>query len=119
MCVVAPSHPPDVNGVYVAPPPSPISPPTHPPTHTHPPLPALPTARTNVGPWGIGDSIDGKGEAGTLADAVSPAGNPKIIYTGGRNNGASSGLLKSVDGGNHWVVKSKGMFDTRIVSLGM
>ena len=74
---------------------------------------------TKVGPWGIGDDIEGKGEAGTLADAVSPSGNPKVIYTGGRNNGASSGLLKSVDGGDHWVMKSNGLFDTRIVSLGI
>ena len=54
-----------------------------------------------------------------MADAVSPAGNPKVIYTGGRNNGASSGVLKSVDGGNTWVIKSNGIFDTRIVSLGI
>lgn len=74
---------------------------------------------TKVGPWGIGDDFQGKGEAGTLADAVSPAGNPKVIYTGGRNNGASSGLLKSIDGGDHWVMKSNGIFDTRIVALGI
>ena len=74
---------------------------------------------TTIGPWGIGDSIDGQGEAGTLADAVSPAGNPKVIYAGGRNNGASSGIMKSVDGGLHWVMASNGIFDTRIVSLGI
>ena len=74
---------------------------------------------TKVGPWGIGDDVEGKGEAGTLADAASPAGNPKIIYSGGRNNGASSGLLKSVDGGDHWVMKSNGLFDTRIVAVGI
>jgi len=74
---------------------------------------------TAIGPWGIGDDIDGKGEAGTLADAVSPWGNPRIIYSGGRNNGASSGVLKSVDGGDHWVIKSKGIFDTRVVALGI
>ena len=68
---------------------------------------------TKVGPWGIGDDIEGKGEAGTLADAVSPAGNPKVIYAGGRNNGASSGVLKTVDGGDHWVMKSNGIFDVR------
>ena len=89
-----------------------------------PPPPPWPKKGTTgdwkkVGPWGIGDDIQGKGEAGTLADAVSPAGNPKVIYTGGRNNGASSGLLKSVDGGDHWVVKSKGTFDTRIMALGI
>jgi hypothetical protein len=74
---------------------------------------------TNVGPWGIGDDFKGQGEAGTLADAASPAGNPNVIYSGGRNNGASSGLLKSVDGGKHWVMKSNGLFDTRIVSMGI
>lgn len=74
---------------------------------------------TKIGPWGIGDSIDNQGEAGTLADAVSPAGNPKVIYTGGRNNGASSGLLKSVNGGLNWTVASNGIFDTRIMSLGI
>ena len=66
-----------------------------------PPLPSWPKKGTTgdwkkVGPWGIGDDIEGKGEAGTLADAVSPAGNPKVIYTGGRNNGASSGLETSL-----------------------
>ena len=39
------------------------------------------------------------GEAGTLADAVSPAANPSLIYAGGQNNGASSGVLKSTDMG--------------------
>lgn len=89
-----------------------------------PPLPPWPKQGTSgnwtrVGPWGIGDDIEGKGEAGTLADAVSPWGNPSIIYSGGRNNGASSGVLKSVDGGDHWVIKSKGIFDTRVVALGI
>ena len=58
-----------------------------------PPPPAWPKRGpvgvwTKIGPWGIGDDIAGKGEAGTLADAASPWGNPKVIYTGGRNNGA-------------------------------
>ena len=89
-----------------------------------PPPPAWPKKGsigdwTKIGPWGIGDDVDAKGEAGTLADAVPPAGNPKLIYTGGRNNGASSGVLKSVDGGDHWTLASNGIFDTRIVSLGI
>ena len=57
------------------------------------------------------------GEAGTLADAVSPASNPNLIYAGGQNNGASSGVLKSVDGGRHWTVASNGMFGTRVEGL--
>ena len=40
-----------------------------------------------------------KGESGTLADAASPLSNPKIIYTGGANNGAASGILRSTDMG--------------------
>ena len=45
--------------------------------------------------------------------------SPDVIYTGGQNNGASSGVLKSIDGGKHWVVASTGLFDTRIRSLGI
>lgn len=45
--------------------------------------------------------------------------SPNVIYTGGQNNGASSGVLKSIDGGKHWVVASTGLFDTRIKSLGI
>jgi photosystem II stability/assembly factor-like uncharacterized protein len=45
--------------------------------------------------------------------------SPDVIYTGGQNNGASSGVLKSIDGGKHWVVASMGLFDTRIKSLGI
>ena len=55
--------------------------------------------------------------AGTLADAASPASNPKLIYTGGSNNGASSGILRTTDGGLTWLRKSKGLFDTRIYSV--
>jgi len=90
-----------------------------------PPPPPPPPPRGNsgpwikVGPWGIGDDVNASGEAGTLADAVSPAGNPNVIYTGGQNNGASSGVLKSTDMGKHWVVASNGIFDTRIKSLGV
>ena len=36
------------------------------------------------------------GEAGTLASAASPAANPDLIYAGGQNNGASSGVLKTI-----------------------
>ena len=72
-----------------------------------------------IGPWGIGDDVKGKGEAGTLADAVSPSSNPALIYAGGRNNGASSGVLKSTDAGDHWVIASNGLFDTRIIALGL
>ena len=52
---------------------------------------------TVVGPFNIGDDVHMNGEAGTLADAASPAGRPNIIFAGGQNNGASSGVLKSVD----------------------
>lgn len=87
-----------------------------------PPLPPLPPKGT-TGPWeklgpkNIGDDIHMNGEAGTLADAVSPAGNPNVIYAGGQNNGASSGVLKSVDGGRHWTIASKGLFNTRLEGL--
>jgi len=54
------------------------------------------------------------GEAGTLNAAASPKANPNLIYAGGHNNGVSSGILKSVDGGNHWTRNSKGIWDTRI-----
>ena len=43
-----------------------------------------------------------KGESGTLADAASPLSNPRIIYTGGANNGAASGILRSTDMGGTW-----------------
>jgi len=35
-----------------------------------------------VGPRNIFDDDHGNGEAGTLADAASPAGRPHVIYTG-------------------------------------
>ena len=54
------------------------------------------------------------GESGTLADAVSPASNPKLIYAGGSNNGASSGIIKSTDMGKHWVGASNGLFHTNV-----
>ena len=36
-----------------------------------------------------------------MADAVSPASNPLLMFAGGQNNGASSGVVKSLDGGKH------------------
>ena len=57
------------------------------------------------------------GESGTLASAASPRQNPMLIYTGGQNNGASSGVLRTTDGGKHWLRKSKGLWDTRIIGV--
>ena len=84
-----------------------------------PPPPPLPPKGTTgpwafLGPTNIGDDIHVNGEAGTLADAASPAANPIVIYAGGQINGASSGIIRSLDGGRHWTVASKGIFDTRI-----
>ena len=80
-----------------------------------PPLPRpLPPP---TGPWNLFNDKDGKGEAGTLANAASPAANPMLIYAGGHNNGASSGIIKSVDGGAHWTRNSNGMWDTRIYGV--
>ena len=67
-----------------------------------------------MGPTNIGDDIHFNGEAGTLADAASPAANPHVIYAGGQNNGASSGVVRSLDGGRHWTVASRGLFNTRV-----
>ena len=68
-----------------------------------------------IGPWNIFNAKDPfLGEAGTLATAASPAANPDIIYAGGQNNGVSSGVIKSTNGGRHWQRKSKGLWDTRI-----
>jgi len=68
----------------------------------------------HIGPHNIFDDKNGMGEAGTLASAASPAAHPNIIYAGGSNNGASSGILKTVDGGKHWTRNSNGLWDTRI-----
>ena len=57
------------------------------------------------------------GEAGTLASAASPKANPLLIYAGGQNNGVSSGVIKSVDGGKHWTRQSVGLWDTRILGV--
>jgi hypothetical protein len=70
-----------------------------------------------LGPKNIGDDVHGQGYAGTLADAVSPISNPSLIYTGGHNNGASSGVLKSTDHGRTWVTACDGLWDTTIASL--
>ena len=57
------------------------------------------------------------GEAGTLAGASSLASAPNIIYAGGQNNGVSSGIIKTTDGGRHWERKSHGLWDTRILGV--
>ena len=77
-----------------------------PPPPPPPPPPPIPPKGTTglweqLGPWNIGDDTSIGGEAGTLADAVSPWKNPDIVYAGGQNNGASSGVLKSSDRGRH------------------
>jgi hypothetical protein len=70
-----------------------------------------------LGPRNIFDDQSNHGQAGTLATAASPAEDPTIIYTGGQNNGASSGVLKSVDMGATWVQASDGLYDTRVQGL--
>lgn len=70
-----------------------------------------------IGPWNIFDDKDTQGEAGTIACASSPKGNPDVIYAGGQNNGVSSGILKSVDNGKHWTRNSKGLWDTRVLGV--
>ena len=72
---------------------------------------------TRVGPRNIFDDEHMHGQAGTLATAASPASNPNLIYSGGKNNGASSGVLKSTDLGLHWTQNSNGLFDTRVQGL--
>ena len=52
-----------------------------------------------------------------MACAASPAGNPNVIYAGGQNNGVSSGVIKTIDGGKHWTRTSKGLWDTRILGV--
>jgi len=77
-----------------------------------------------VGPHNIFNaySDNGKGsqpmgEGGTIAGASSLAAAPEIIYAGGQNNGVSSGIIKTTDGGKHWVRKSNGIYDTRILGV--
>ena len=76
----------------------------------------------HVGPWNLFDGTNptvssGMGEAGTLASAASPAAVPDLIYAGGQNNGVSSGVIKTIDGGLHWTRQSKGLWDTRILGV--
>ena len=47
-----------------------------------------------IGPFNIFDDKNLQGEAGTLANAASPASNHDLIYAGGHNNGVSSGILR-------------------------
>ena len=94
----------------LSPAPSPPPPPPPPPTGTTGPW-------IKIGPYNIGDDIHQNGEAGTMADAVSPPNNPLLMFAGGQNNGASSGVVKSVDGGKHWTVASAGIFTTKIEGL--
>ena len=75
------------------------------------------SAWERVGPRNIFDDEHGRGEAGTLATAASPAENPSLIYTGGQNNGASSGVMKTTDMGMTWVQASNGLFDTRVQGI--
>ena len=75
------------------------------------------TPWTMIGPWNIGDDIYNAGEAGTIAPAVSPESDPSLIYMGGNNNAAASGVLKSVDTGKHWSKMNVGLFDTRLYGL--
>eukprot|EP00947_MAST-08B_sp_MAST-8B-sp1_P001533 g1533.t1 len=81
-------------------------------------------AWTRVGPHNIFNAYNegGKGplpmgEAGTLAGASSLKTAPDTIYAGGQNNGVSSGIIKTTDGGKHWERKSNGIWDTRILGV--
>lgn len=79
---------------------------------------SLATPWDRVGPWNIFNAKDPLlGESGTIASAASPKANPGVIYAGGQNNGVSSGIIKTVDGGKHWVRKSKGLWDTRVLGV--
>ena len=99
--------------------PVPPPPPPPPPLPPQPPPPATHTPWTSIGPWNIGDDIHNGGEAGTIAPVVSSASQPSLLYMGGNNNAASSGVLKSVDFGKHWAKVNEGLFDTRIHGLFM
>ena len=100
-----------------APKPAPAPPPP-PPSPPPPPPPKSTSPWLNIGPKNIGDSIPGlAGEAGTIAPAVSVVGNPALIYMGGNNNAAASGVLKSTDMGSHWTKANVGLFDTRLQGL--
>jgi hypothetical protein len=45
--------------------------------------------------------------------------SPNLIYAGGQNNGASSGVLKSTDQGKTWSMASNGLYDTHVQALGI
>jgi len=78
-----------------------------------PPIPKSNTTWQQIGPSNIGDSVAPYGgESGQLMDAASPFGNPNVIYAGGDKNGGSTGVLKSVDKGQHWFKAS--MFEARV-----
>lgn len=98
--------------VPVPPPPPPL-----PPIPPQPWPPATHKPWKSIGPWNIGDDIHNGGEAGTIAPAVSSAAHPEIIYMGGNNNAASSGVLKSTDHGKHWSKVNVGLSDTRLNGL--
>jgi hypothetical protein len=82
-----------------------------------PPPPTAGGAWDRIGPWNIFNDKDLRGEAGTLACAASPKAHPEVIYAGGQNNGVSSGILKTVDGGVHWARKSRGLWDSRVLGV--
>ena len=75
------------------------------------------TQWVEVGPHNILNAVDGLGEAGTCADAVSPASDVNTIYVGGSNNGAASGVYATVDGGRNWASRNVGLSDGRIFGL--
>jgi len=82
--------------------------------------PAAPKSWERIGPFNIFDDKDLQGEAGTLANAASPAANHDLIYAGGHNNGVSSGILRTYTGTSAvptWTRQSKGLWDTRIYGV--
>ena len=96
--------------------------PPPPPVTLTPTLASPAVVWEHVGPWNIYGGTNpkvsaGMGESGTLATAASLAAVPDLIYAGGQNNGASSGVLKTIDGGIHWTRQSKGLWDTRVLAL--
>ena len=70
-----------------------------------------------LGPFSVWNIKDGRGSTGTVADAASPPGHPEIIYLGGQNNAAASGVMKTTDGGKTWQSVNNGVTDTRIWSV--
>ena len=55
---------------------------------------------TRLGPWNIYDDKNNMGEAGTIACAAASAARPDRIFAGGQNNGVSSGILRTDNGGS-------------------